>query len=192
MSLRIAVIIGSTRSGRFGDKPAAWIFDEVKKLKDVEAELWDLKELQLPLYESAVTPSMVKDGNYDNPVVKNWAKKVAWADAYVVVSPEYNHGPNGALKNAFDLVFAEWNNKAMGYVSYGSAGGARAVEQLRLVAGELMMADVRTAVHIPGNIVFGGPEAWKPTEDQSLQRAAQTMLGQLIAWAKAMKTVRGQ
>ncbi len=189
--LNIAVILGSTRQNRFGEKPARWIFDEAKKLQDVDVQFWDLRDLQLPMFDSPKSPSSAKDGDYGNPVVNNWAKTVAWADAFVVVTPEYNHGTSAVLKNAFDLIFAEWNNKAVGFVSYGSAGGARAVEQLRLVAGELMMADVRAAVLIPGSITFGGPDAWKPAEEQSLMRAAKTMLTQLVEWGTAMKTVRG-
>lgn len=190
MPLKIAVILGSTRQNRFGEKPAQWIFEEAKKLKDAEVQLFDLKEANLPFFDGN-SPSMVKDGNYGNEVVNAWAKKVAWADAFVIVTPEYNHGPNAAVKNALDVIFAEWNNKSVGFVSYGSVGGARAVEQLRQVAGELMMADVRAAVHIPGNITFGGPDAWKPTEDQSLMRAAQTMLSQVVSWGTALKTLRG-
>jgi NAD(P)H-dependent FMN reductase len=186
--LRIAVIIGSTRPNRFSEQPGHWIFKEVQKLEGVEAELLDLRDHPLPMFDQPQSPSGVHDGNYGNTVVNEWAKKIGWADAFVIVSPEYNHGTSGVLKNALDSVYAEWNNKAVGFVSYGSVGGARAVEQLRLIAIELQMAPVRTAVHIPGSVVWGS--GWNDEAEASSQKSADTMLDQLVHWGRAMKTMR--
>lgn len=193
-SLNIKVIVGSTRPNRFSEKPAQWIFEELKKRDGVNAELLDLRDFDLPLFDQPMSPSQIKDSNYGNDKVNAWAKKIGEADGFIIVSPEYNHGTSGVLKNALDSVYAEWNNKAVGFVSYGSVGGARAVEQLRLIAIELQLAPVRTAVHIPGSIQFpvmAGQLEWKPTEDESLMRSADTMIGQVLKWAGAMKSIRG-
>src|SRR6187401_2277412 len=141
--IKIAIILGSTRPGRNGEAVAKWVSEIAQKRNDAEFELVDIKEFNLPLLDEPVPPSM---GQYSKPHTKAWAAKIGSFDGYVLVAPEYNHGISGALKNAIDFLFAEWNNKAAGFVSYGSAGGARAVEQLRLVLAELMVADVRAQV----------------------------------------------
>ena len=110
---------------------------------DAEFELVDIRDFNLPLLDEPVPPSQ---GQYSKPHTKAWAAKIDSFDAYVFVTPEYNHGICGALKNALDFLFREWNNKAAGFVGYGSAGGTRAVESLRLVMGELQVADVRNQV----------------------------------------------
>lgn len=186
--LKIAVIVGSTRPNRFSEKPAQWIFEEAKKREGVEVELLDLRDYPLPMFEEPVSLSMNPRGQ-THPVAKEWSKKIDAADAYIIVTPEYNHGISGVLKNALDYAFHEWHNKAVGFVAYGSVGGARAVEHLRLVAIELHMASVRNSVHIPGSFVFGGAP-WNPTEDASLRKAADGMLTQLLWWAHALKEAR--
>ena len=148
----------------------------------------DLRDWPLPMFDQPMSPSMVKDGNYNNDQVNAWAKKIAEADAFVIVSPEYNHGTSAVLKNALDSVYHEWNNKVVGFVSYGSVGGARAVEQLRLNAVELQMAPVRTAVHIPGSVVFGS--GWNDDAAASMKNSADTMLEQVVRWGRAMKAAR--
>src|SRR5687768_15647354 len=138
--IRVAIVTGSTRPGRNNEAVARWVHDIASKRSDAEFELVDIASYNLPLLDEAVPPSR---GEYSNAHTKAWAEKITSFDAYVFVTPEYNHGTSGALKNAIDYLYREWNNKAAGFVSYGSAGGARAVEQLRLVMGELMIADVR-------------------------------------------------
>src|SRR5947208_4035151 len=142
-ALRIAIIVGSTRPGRNGEAVAKWVHEIAQKRTDAEFELVDIKDYNLPLLDEPVPPSM---GQYTKEHTKVWAEKIGSFDAFVFVTPEYNHGISGALKNAIDFLFKEWNNKAAGFVGYGSAGGARAVESLRLVMGELMIADVRAQV----------------------------------------------
>src|SRR5438067_4700138 len=141
--LRIAIIIGSSRPGRKGEAVAKWACEIAQKRSDVEFELVDIKDFNLPLLDEPMPPIM---GQYSQEHTKQWAAKIGSFDAYVFVTPEYNHGTSGALKNAIDFLYAEWNNKAAGFVSYGSALGARAVENLRLVMGELQIADVRAQV----------------------------------------------
>ena len=141
--LKIAIVLGSTRPGRNGEAVAKWVLDIAKKRKDAEFELVDIGDYDLPLLEEPVPPSM---GQYAQPHTKKWSAKVASFDGFVFVTPEYNHSTSGALKNAIDFLYAEWNNKAAGFVSYGSAMGVRAVEHLRLIMAELMIADVRAQV----------------------------------------------
>src|SRR2546421_5708644 len=126
--LRIAIIIGSTRPGRNGEAVAHWVYEIVQKRRDAEFELVDIKDFNLPLLDEPVPPSL---GQYTKEHTKAWAAKIDSFDAYVFVTPEYNHATSGALKNAIDYLYKEWNNKAAGFVGYGSALGARAVEHLR-------------------------------------------------------------
>lgn len=189
--LKIKIILGSTRPNRFSDKPGTWIFGEARKKEGVEGELLDLRDYPFPFYNEPISPSMIKDGAYSNEIVKRWAVKIKEADAFIIVTPEYNHGTSGVLKNALDSVYAEWNNKPVGFVSYGGVGGARAVEQLRGVAVELQMAPIRNAVHIPqhwnlldekGNLKDGALNPFKKNADM--------LLAQLMWWAAALKTAR--
>src|SRR5689334_23922652 len=141
--IKIGIILGSTRPGRNGEQVAKWVYDVASRRDDAEFELVDLLDYPLPHLDEPLPPSF---GDYRNEHTKQWASKIASFDDFVIVTPEYNHGPSGVLKNALDYLYAEWNNKAVGFVSYGGVGGARAVEHLRLVAGELQMADVRQQV----------------------------------------------
>jgi NAD(P)H-dependent FMN reductase len=183
--IKVAIIIGSTRPGRKAEAVARWVYEIAKKRGGAEFELVDIKDYDLPVLDEAVPPSM---GQYSQPHTKAWAAKVASFDAFVFVTPEYNHGPSGALKNAIDYLYAEWNNKAAGFVSYGSAGGARAVEQLRLVMGELQVADVRAQVMLSLFTDFEDFSVFKPARLH--ERSVSTMLDQVIAWGTALKTVR--
>jgi NAD(P)H-dependent FMN reductase len=183
--LRVAIITGSTRPGRNNEAVARWVHEIAKKRKDAQVELVDIVEYNLPLLDEPVPPSM---GQYSHAHTKAWAGKVGSFDAYVFVTPEYNHGISGALKNAIDYLFREWNNKAAGFVSYGSAGGARAVEQLRLVMGELMIADVRAQVMLSLFTDFENFSKFKP--DPRHEAQANTMLDQVIAWGGALKNLR--
>lgn len=190
--LNIKVIAGSTREGRFSDKAAAWITEEVKKQAGVEAELLDLRDYEMPFFNEAATPSY-KQEPYKHPAVARFTAKIAEGDAFVIVTPEYNHGTSGVLKNALDWVYQEWNNKPVAFVSYGSVGGARAVEQLRLNAIELQMAPIRAAVHIPGHqyfpVLFGKADAHELFA--SLSGDAEAMIGQLLWWTRTLKSARG-
>lgn len=169
--IKLKIIIGSTRQGRFGDKAAQWVFEQAKKNPSFDAELLDLRDYPLPFFNEPVSPSNMPD-SYPQPEVQKWAAKVKEGEAFVVVTPEYNHGYSAVLKNALDYVYHYWNNKPVAFVSYGSVGGARSVEQLRLVAVELQMAPIRQAVHInsPWNLVDekGGLKPGVPKRVQDL------------------------
>ncbi|MBQ0831838.1 NADPH-dependent FMN reductase [Marinobacter sp.] len=183
--MKIAVIIGSTRPGRVGEAVARWVYDIAKQRGDAEFELVDIADFNLPLLDEPIPPSQ---GQYSQPHTIAWAEKVASFDAYVFVTPEYNHGTSGALKNALDFVYGEWNNKAAGFVGYGSAGGARAVEQLRLVASELQIAHVRNQVMLSLFADFENFSVFKPHPRN--EDSVNAMLDQLIAWGGALRTLR--
>lgn len=183
--IKIGIIVGSTRPGRKAEAVARWVHGIAEKRGDAEFEVVDIQDFNLPLLDEPVPPSM---GQYSKPHTKAWAAKIAAFDAYVFVTPEYNHGTSGALKNAIDFLYAEWNNKAAGFVGYGSAGGVRAVEQLRLVMGELQVADVRAQVMLSLYTDFENFTTFKPAAHH--EKSVNAMLDQLIAWGGALKTVR--
>ena len=191
-TLKVQVILGSTREGRYGDKPASWIVEKLKTTPGIETELVDLRDWPLPFFNEPMSPAMSK-GDYKNDLAKKWAAKVAEADAYVIVTPEYNHGYPAVLKNALDWVYYEWNKKPVAFVSYGGAGGARSVEQLRQVVAELQMVSMRESVHILWDLYMAtmkeqvppNPELFKPVDQK-----ADNMIAELKWWGSALKTAR--
>jgi len=183
--VRIGVILGSTRPGRNGEAVAHWVMEHAKKRTDAEFELVDLQTFHLPLLDEPMPASV---GRYAKPHTTEWAAKIASFDGFVFVTAEYNHGIPGALKNAIDFLYAEWNNKAVGFVSYGSAGGVRAVEHLRGVVGELQMADVRVNVTFSLHTDFENYRSFKPGPGKV--ESLTMMLDQLVAWSRALRTVR--
>jgi NAD(P)H-dependent FMN reductase len=182
---RIGIILGSTRPNRNGEQVARWVYDIASQRGDAEFELVDLRDYPLPHLDEPLPPAM---GQYQNEHTRQWADKIASFDGFVIVTPEYNHSTSGVLKNAIDYLYAEWNNKAVGFVSYGSVGGARAVEHLRLVAGELQMADVRQQVALSLLTEFENFSVLKPG-DYSLA-SLNTLLDQVIAWSTALAPLR--
>jgi len=182
---RIGIILGSTRPNRNGEQVAAWVLDNAKQRGDATYELVDLRDFPLPHLDEPIPPSM---GQYQNEHTKRWAAKIASFDGYVIVTPEYNHSTSGVLKNAIDYLFAEWHNKAVGFVSYGSVGGARAVEHLRLIAGELKMADVRQQVTLALNSEFENYSVFKPGPYQIPQLT--TLLDEVVVWSTALAGLR--
>ncbi|WP_108250222.1 NADPH-dependent FMN reductase [Planctomonas deserti] len=182
---KIAIIIGSTRPGRNGEAVAKWVLERANARGDADYELVDLLDFNLPLLDEAIPASM---GQYQNAHTREWAARVAEFDGYVFVTPEYNHGTTGALKNAIDFVYAEWNNKAAGFVSYGSAGGTRAVEHLRLIMAELQIADVRAQVAFNLATDFRNYSEFTPAAYH--EGNLDLMLDQLNAWATALESVR--
>src|SRR5260370_35306200 len=183
--LKIAIIMGSPRPGRTGEAVPKWVYEIAQKGTDAEFELVDIKDFTLPLRDEPVPPIM---GQYSKPHTKVWAAKIGSFASYVFVTPEYNHGISGALKNAIDFLFAEWNNKAAGFVSYGGASGERAVEQLRLVLAEVQMATVRLQVLLSMYTDFENFSVFKP--DSRKETSVNDMPDQLIAWGRALKMLR--
>src|SRR5258706_1055876 len=145
----ISVIVGSPRLGRFSEKQAQWILQHLKKRSGVDARLLDLRDFPMPFFDQPASPATPGRPPYENAVVKKWTAAIAQSDGFVFVTPEYNYGPSAVLKNAIDWVYPEWNRKPVGFVSYGSAMGARGVQQLRLNMIEIQIAPVRSSVHIP-------------------------------------------
>jgi NAD(P)H-dependent FMN reductase len=185
--LKIGIIVGSTRPGRKAEAVARWVHEIASKRTDAEFEMVDIEHYKLPLLDEPMPPSL---GQYKKTHTHAWAAKIASLDAFVFVTPEYNHGTSGALKNAIDFLYKEWNNKAAGFVGYGSAGGVRAVETLRLVMGEIMVADVRAQVALSLFTDFENFTTFKPAAHH--ERSVHAMLDQVSAWGNALKPLRGK
>jgi NAD(P)H-dependent FMN reductase len=184
----IQVILASTRPGRFGEKPAAWLMDRLSTRTDLMAELIDLRDFPLPMFDQPASPARTLR-DYPNEQIARWGRTIDRADGYIVVTPEYNHGYPGNLKNAIDHVHTGWFYKPIAFVSYGgNAGCARAVEQLRAVACELRMVPVRGEVNVR-LIGVQLDESGHPT-DPYYMRTANAMLDQLLWWARAIKHAR--
>jgi NAD(P)H-dependent FMN reductase len=185
MVLRTAIIIGSTRPGRNAEAVAKWVYEIARNHTGSEFELVDIKDYNLPLLDETIPPVM---DQHEKAHTKKWAVKIDSFDAFVFVTPEYNHGVSGALKNAIDYLYHEWNNKAAGFVSYGSAGGSRAVEQLRCIMAELQIADVRAQVMLSLFTDFENFSIFKPASLH--ENSVHAMLDQVIAWGSVLKTLR--
>jgi NAD(P)H-dependent FMN reductase len=183
--LKIAIIVGSTRPGRKAEAVAQWVYQIAQNRTDAEFEIVDIEDYNLPLLDEPVPPSR---GQYNNPHTKSWSAKIDSFDGFVFVTPEYNHSTSGALKNAIDYLFHEWNNKSAGFVGYGSAGGVRAVEHLRGIMGELMIADVRSQVMLSLYTDFENFTTFRPHERHAA--TVNAMLDQVIAWGAALKPLR--
>lgn len=183
--LKIAIILGSTRPGRLGEAVAHWVFEHARARSDAEYEMIDVADFNLPLLDEPIPPSRHQ---YTKPHTLKWAATIAPFDGFVFVTPEYNHSVSSALKNAIDFLYAEWNNKAAGFVAYGSAGGTRAVEHLRLIMAELQIADVRAQVALSLYTDFENFSRFKPAAQH--ERSLNSMLDQLLAWSGALKLLR--
>lgn len=187
--MKVAVILGSIRKVRRGERVVKWLIPELKKIKDIRVELLDLRDYPLPFYAEDTSPDSLENG-YSIDIATKWAAKIKEADAFIIITPEYNHGPPAVLKNALDYVYKEWNKKPVTFVSYawGSAGGIRAVEQLRTITIELQMAPMQAAIHI-GNVLQTIDENGKLLKGHYNERVA-VIMEQLLWWAKALKTAR--
>jgi NAD(P)H-dependent FMN reductase len=187
----VSVILGSTRQGRFSEKPAQWILQHLRNRQEVEVCLLDLRDFPMPFFDQPMPPALPGRPPYEHEVVKKWTAQIAGADAFVFVTPEYNYGTSAVLKNAIDWVYPEWNRKAAAFVSYGSAMGARSVQQLRETAIELQLAPIRSSVHIPPATLwahFQGGDVDKGLAE--LDQPAAAMIDDLLWWAAALKASR--
>ena len=190
-NMTISVIIGSTRQGRFSEKPAQWILQQLRKRDTIEARLLDLRDFPMPFFDQPLPPAMPGRLPYEHDVVKKWTAQIAASDGFVFVTPEYNYGPAAVLKNALDWVYPEWNRKAAAFVSYGGAAGARSVQQLRETAIELQLAPIRSAVHIPAATLwahFQGGDVDAGLAE--LEAPANVMIDDLLWWTAALKAAR--
>lgn len=188
---KIAVIIGSTRDTRFADKPAAWMLKQAQQRDDMEVELVDLRDFDLPLFNE---PASNKWMPSSDPNALKWQEKIAEFDGYIFVVAEYNHSITGALKNALDQAYNEWNRKPMGYIGYGGVGAARAIEHLRQIGVELAMVPVHGAVHIAGGDFMAvhplGANGEIETIEDHLLPGAKDLLDDMVWWANATKAAR--
>ena len=180
--LKIGIVQGSVREGRNGDAVAKWMMDFATNRDDATYEIVDLANYNLPLLGSAFLQPDAGEH------IKAWSKKMASFDGYIFITPEYNHAIGGALKNAMDYLNPELNNKAAGFVGYGSLGGTRAHENLRLILAELQVASVRTAVTFSLMSDFENMSVFKPADYHAGN--ANTMLDQVLSWSRALKTER--
>jgi len=187
MSLKLQTIICSTRPGRVGPAVARWFHEFAQEHGAFEAQLVDLADFELPLYDEPVHPRMQQ---YQHEHTRRWSASVAAADAYVFVTPEYNYSPPPALVNALDFVYREWNYKPCGFVGYGGvSGGLRAVQMERLHVTTLKMMPMVEGVTVPmvaSHIGADGAFA----SNELIDASARTMLDELLRWAEALKAMR--
>lgn len=182
---KIGIIIGSTRPGRNGEAVAHWVYEIAAKRSDAEFEIVDIADYNLPLLDEPMGAVM---GQYTKPHTITWSKKIASFDGFIFVTPEYNHATTGALKNAIDYLYREWNNKAAGFVGYGGAGAVSAVENLRMIMAELQVADVRNQVRLSLYTDFENFTEFKPAPFQ--EASVTDMIDQVIAWSEALNVLR--
>lgn len=185
---RIGIILGSTREGRFADRPTEWLMNLAKVRADAIFEIVDLRDYSMPFFEEARSPMMVPP---KNEAALRWGKKLAELDAFIFITPEYNHGIPAVLKNALDYAYGEFNRKPATFVAYGNAGGARSVEQLRLVLAELQVAALKYAVHIGYAEFVGLLRQGKTFADfPYLEQSAVKMLDDLVWWTNTLRAGR--
>jgi NAD(P)H-dependent FMN reductase len=191
MSPRLQIIVGSTRPGRFADKPLAWMVDRLSGREEFELDVLDLRDYPLPYFDSPMSPVRTQR-DYPNEAVAALGKRFDSADGFIALTSEYNHGYPASLKNAMDYVFPEFNRKPMAFVGYGNVGGARAIEQLRLVAVEFEMAPLRHAVHILPSIMLPAMTAdeFSISLFESLDERLEMLIKDLTWWTTALKVAR--
>jgi len=183
---RIGIVVGSTRPGRRGENVARWMHAIAAERRDATFELVDIAEYGLPLLDEPTPAAMGPP--YVHEHTRRWAATIASFDGFVFVTPEYNHSMCAALKNAIDFLYVEWKDKAAGFVSYGVSGGERAVEHLRLVMGELHVADVRAQVALSLYTDFDDEDRPDPPARQ--RESVDTMLDEVVAWSGALAPLR--
>jgi NAD(P)H-dependent FMN reductase len=183
--LNTLIILGSVRENRTALPVGRWVLEQAASRPDLACELVDLKDWNLPFYAFAKPPAA---GNYTDPLQLKWAEKIASADGYILIAPEYNHGPPAVLKNALDFVYAEWNRKPCTFVGYGGNGGARSIEQLTAIARELQMAPLEASVHIMG--AWGKISEGLFTGDERDVKWLNHLFDELAWWGRALKAAR--
>lgn len=187
----ISIIVGSVRQGRLAISPARWILERLRQQEGVDARLLDLQDYPMPFFDAPLPPAMPGRPAYENPVVQRWTQAIAESDGFIIITPEYNHGPPAVLKNAIDWVFPEWARKAVAFVGHGSVGGARAIEQLRAIATEVQLAPIRSAVHLPATALYAHFQGQDVAPHLAeLDNVADQMIDDLLWWTTALKVAR--
>jgi len=184
---RIGIILGSTRTGRKSEDVGNWVLAAAAQRDDAEFEIVDLRDYPLPFFDEEISPAWAPS---QNEQVQAWSEKIASLDGFVFVTPEYNHSTSAVLKNAIDYIYTEWNNKAAAFVAYGGAGGARAVEHLRLIAAELEIATVRHQVGLSLLTDFVNYTELTPS-DYQVANLGKALDG-VVAWSKALEPLRAE
>jgi len=187
----IQLIVGTTRPDRFADKPVQWLVDRLGRRDDVTIEIVDLRDHPLPLFAGRVSPARAQR-DYGDAATARLGAVIDRGEGFIVVSAEYNHGYPAALKNAMDHLFPEFNRKPVSFVGYGNVGGARAIEQLRLVAVELEMAPLRHAVHILPDLMVPamGAQPFSPEVFAPLDHRLEALVTDLLWWTTALGRAR--
>jgi NAD(P)H-dependent FMN reductase len=189
--IMIQVILGSTRDARFSQRAGQWVVERLVARGDMTIELVDLRDHPLPFFDGISPARTLRE--YPTPEIARFGQTIDRADGFVMVTPEYNHGYSAVLKNALDHTFVEWKRKPVAFVSWGNVGGARAVEQLRLVTVEMEMAPLRHAVHILPDVLIPAlrsPEPFDPTLLDPLEPKL-TLLADDLGWcASALASAR--
>jgi NAD(P)H-dependent FMN reductase len=184
----IGIIISSTRDTRFGDKPAQWVYDIASQRDDLEFEILDLRDFNLPFFNEVASNMWAPT---QNPEGIRWQRKLAELDGFIFIVAEYNRSITAALKNALDFAYLEWNRKPAAYVGYGSVGAARAIEHLRAISVELQMIPTRNGVHIQGaDFMAVWQQGRSLAEFPYLAQGVTVMLDELASWATTLKTSR--
>jgi NAD(P)H-dependent FMN reductase len=187
--ITLKIITGSTRPGRFNTQPANWIYEIAKQRKDIKVELVDIAKINLPFLDEPMPPLMRQ---YTKDHTKKWSKVIDEADGFIIVTAEYDHSVPAVLKNAIDYLYHEWNYKPVAFVSYGSlAGGARAVEHLRGIAGEVKMYDLREQILLPTYYENLNQQGQYQFNDRH-EAAAKQMIEDVTFWATQLKKARAE
>jgi NAD(P)H-dependent FMN reductase len=188
--LKVGMIVGSTRPGRFADKPAQWLVEGASARPDLQLAVLDLRDYRLPFFNEPASPAAT-GGVYTQPEAEAWRKRIGEFDAFIATVAEYNHGPTAVLKNAFDSAFVEWQRKPIAFVGYGGVGAARAIETLRGVVIELQMTPIRQEVNIAMEPFLGILQSGRSLNDYGyLAQSREAMFDHLVWWGEALKTAR--
>lgn len=188
MNIKIAVIIGSIRPSRVGDKIGNWLINQIKDVEGAEFDLIDLRSENLPFLNEHDLPAM---GNYQQPSTKKWAEKIMQYDGFIFVAPEYNHGYSPVIKNAIDTLYKEWAKKPVAFVGYGSLGGVRAVEQLVQVTAQINMVPLpSTQINIID--IWSAFNENDDLNSSNIRGTTEKLLNNLLWWAKILKNARDE
>lgn len=194
--MKLQIIVGSTRPGRMTERVAKWVEQQATTIEGAVVELVDLADYDMPFFDEVVSPRY-NSNREPNDVAKKFLAKLTEADAYVFVTPEYNHSTSGVLKNALDYIDYQFTHKPAAVVSHGSVGGARAAEQLKLILLETGLSVIPQAVAFVGMlgmnpVIDENGDLQQDIKDQPYgpQTALATMLGELKWYSDALATAR--
>ena len=190
--MKIQVILGSTRPGRITERVAKWAVAEAGKLENVDVELVDLAEYDLPFFDEPISPRY-NPNRVINAPVKKLLTKLAEADGYVVVTPEYNHSISAVLKNMFDYLDFQLTRKPVLAIAHGSVGGARAIEHLKAIISEAGAVAVPQTIAMHGAselLDADGNYVGDTTNPYGSDKMIAMVLGELVWWTSTLKAGR--